>query len=47
MRSVLLAAFTAVLISGIEGTTGSGASGQDKPVVQRPNIVIILADDKY
>ena len=45
MRSVLLAAFTAVCIGGIEGNTGHEASGQEKPGVQRPNIVIILADD--
>ena len=45
MRSVLLAAFTAVCIGGIEGNTGRAASGQEKPGVQRPNIVLVLADD--
>ena len=45
MRSVLIAVFTAVFVSGIECTTGRAASGQDKPGVRRPNIVIILADD--
>gem|GEM_PF-1012177 len=45
MRSVLLAAFTAVLVGGIEGNTGCAAGNQDKPGSQRPNIVIVLADD--
>ena len=45
MRSVLLAAFTAILLLGIEGTTGRAANGPNQPELQRPNIIIVLADD--
>ena len=45
MRAVLLAAFAAVYLGGIEGNTGRAASGRDEPGVQRPNIVYILCDD--
>ena len=42
MRSVLLVAFTAVFLDGIDGLA---ANSQNKPGVERPNIVVILADD--
>ena len=45
MQSVLFAVFAAVCIGGIEGNTGRAAGGQNKPGVQRPNIVFLLADD--
>jgi len=43
MRSVLLTAFIAVLVGGIEGNTGRAASGQDEPGGQGPNIIIAQA----
>ena len=45
MRRTLLAAFMAIGLGIVEGNTVQAAGGQDQPAAQRPNIIIVLADD--